>query len=322
MEFKSEYVICKNKQQVNVVKKSLEENGYKKWKAITELDGDFIVSIYADKTYSVVEIITNGSGYITYEEFLSKYGVKESEESQVESDLYIKINEAKEKLKLSNNQLSYALGKSKPYITKMLNYPQTEKVSKRVISEIDKLLEGSNVESFIKKLNAKNKLIGELQHSVRMLNGEVEQLKYEHGKKVTELRKTIENKIHVINNLDDKLIFAKKVHNEDLAQINELSKKYKEADEIILDLENSTVELVKKKIELSQQLEKERFSVGRLGGELDDANRCRDYWMKQSDYLEEELIDANEVIKRDRIVAIVVFVIILLVFGVFYGRVL
>ncbi|MFA8969179.1 hypothetical protein, partial [Escherichia coli] len=122
--------------------------------------------------------------------------------------------------------------------------------------------------------------------------------------------------------LDDKLIFAKKVHNEDLAQINELSKKYKEADEIILDLENSTVELVKKKIELSQQLEKERFSVGRLGGELDDANRCRDYWMKQSDYLEEELIDANEVIKRDRIVAIVVFVIILLVFGVFYGRVL
>lgn len=239
------------------------------------------------------------------------------------NNLVIKINEAKEKLKLSNNQLSYALGKSKPYITKMLNYPQTEKVSKKVIAEIDALLEGNNVESFVKKLKAKNKLIGELQHSVRMLNGEVEQLKYEHGKKVTELKKQVEDKQNVIWKLDDQLIKAEKVHNEDLAAINRLTKSYQDANEIILDNESTIIDLINEKSELNKQLEKERFSVGRLGGELDDANRCRDYWIKQNDYLEEELIDVNKVIKRDRIIFIAVFVIILLIVGVFWnGRVL
>lgn len=319
MEFENLYISCESMDQRSTVINTALANGYERF-----CDDHNEVGVFTTECGKVFDLNWSDSfnrdeyKNTTYGDFMSKYG-----KQQIESDLQIKINEAKEKLKLSNNQLSYALGKSKPYITKMLNYPQTEKVSKKVIAEIDSLLEGNNVESFVKKIKAKNKLIVELQHSVRMLNGEVEQIKYEHGKKVTELKKQVEDKQTVIWKLDDQLLKAEKVHNEDLAAIKRLTKSYQDANEIILDNESTIIDLINEKSELNKLLEKERFSVGRLGGELNDANRCRDYWIKQSDYLEEELVDANKVIKRDRIIAIVVFAIILLIVGVLWnGRVL
>ena len=56
------------------------------------------------------------------------------------NELHKKINQAKKELGLSNNGLATALGYSKPYITKVLNKLPGDKVQKRLIGEIEVLI--------------------------------------------------------------------------------------------------------------------------------------------------------------------------------------
>lgn len=56
------------------------------------------------------------------------------------NELHEKINQAKKELNLSNNGLAAKLGYSKPYITKVLNKLPGDKVQKRLIGEVDVLL--------------------------------------------------------------------------------------------------------------------------------------------------------------------------------------
>uniref|UniRef100_A0AB39C8W2 Transcriptional regulator n=1 Tax=Acinetobacter phage vB_AbaM-SPB TaxID=3236747 RepID=A0AB39C8W2_9CAUD len=57
------------------------------------------------------------------------------------NEMIKKIHQAKKELGLNNSELSLKMGKSRPYIAKMLNQPQSEKVQNKVIKEIDELLE-------------------------------------------------------------------------------------------------------------------------------------------------------------------------------------
>lgn len=63
-----------------------------------------------------------------------------------------KIKLAKDILGMNNAELSRELGKSRQYITKMLNNPQTERTQKIVIQEIDELL-GQGKDKVIDELN-------------------------------------------------------------------------------------------------------------------------------------------------------------------------
>ena len=73
----------------------------------------------------------DGADFLSFEQFMQKYG---------SNTMIEKINQAKDKLKFNNKELSEALGYSRQYITKMLNIPQSDKIQDKVIKEIDALL--------------------------------------------------------------------------------------------------------------------------------------------------------------------------------------
>lgn len=79
-----------------------------------------------------------GSEKLTGKEFISKYGKSEMKES---------IEKAMAELKLNRHELSSALGMSRPYITKMLTCPQSEKTQAKVVKMIDGLIKNKNMKS-------------------------------------------------------------------------------------------------------------------------------------------------------------------------------
>ena len=80
--------------------------------------------------------IWRASEVLTGKEFISKYGTSEMKQS---------IEKAMAELNLNRHELSSALGMSRPYITKMLTCPQSEKTQARVVKMIDDLIESVNV---------------------------------------------------------------------------------------------------------------------------------------------------------------------------------
>jgi hypothetical protein len=71
-----------------------------------------------------------------------------------------------------------------------------------------------------KEIVKKANKIKEFKASVAFLNGEIEKLKFNHSKQVTDLQKTNENQKAVIDKLDDQLIAAEKIHNQDIKLLN------------------------------------------------------------------------------------------------------
>ena len=82
--------------------------------------------------------IWRASEVLTGKEFISKYGKSEMKKS---------IEKAMAELKLNRHELSSALGMSRPYITKMLTCPQSEKTQARVVKMIDGLIKNKNMKS-------------------------------------------------------------------------------------------------------------------------------------------------------------------------------
>lgn len=75
-------------------------------------------------------------------------------------------------------------------------------------------------DSKIEIVNKANK-IKEFKASISFLNGEIEKLKFDNAKQVTDLKKTNENQKAVIDRLDDRLIAAEKIHNQDVKLIDD-----------------------------------------------------------------------------------------------------
>lgn len=105
---------------------------------------------------------------MTHCKLIQKYGKSEMKES---------IEKAMAKLKLNRHELSSALGMSRPYITKMLTCPQSEKTQARVVKMIDELMQSGgaknipipdSAEKFLLKgiIDARDKTIKELNQAL------------------------------------------------------------------------------------------------------------------------------------------------------------
>ena len=82
--------------------------------------------------------IWRASEVLTGKKFISKYGKSEMKQS---------IEKAMADLKMGREELSSALGMSRPYITKMLTCPQSEKTQEKVVKMIDELIKNKNMKS-------------------------------------------------------------------------------------------------------------------------------------------------------------------------------
>jgi transcriptional regulator with XRE-family HTH domain len=112
------------------------------------------------------------------------------------NDMIKKIHQAKKELGLNNSELSLKMGKSRPYIAKMLNQLQSEKVQNKVIAELDKLLNQPEVnDSFV------SNLADELESK---------------DKEIANLKKIIESKDLAISGLIKQNDEAKKIHDKDV----------------------------------------------------------------------------------------------------------
>ena len=112
--------------------------------------------------------IWRASEVLTGKEFISKYGKSEMKKS---------IEKAMAGLNMGREELSSALGMSRPYITKMLTCPQSEKTQARVVKMIDGLMQSGgaknipipdSTEKFLLKgiIDARDKTIKELNQAL------------------------------------------------------------------------------------------------------------------------------------------------------------
>lgn len=240
MKFENLYIKCESMEQRNIVIAIALKNGYQRYCA-DDNDQNVVMSdngrvfdlnwAYADQT----EVYQK----LTYSEFSEKFS---------EVKLLEKIHQAKKELGLNNTELSLRMGKSKPYIAKMLNQKQSEKVQNKVIDEIDDILafdlqckEKAYAEAASDLSISAGYTIEEIDHneintgeskitplpttfdSAGLLN-ELSVLRHQNGLKDTELKETkqhLEQKTILVGKLSDQLTEAEKVHNKDLKALKD-----------------------------------------------------------------------------------------------------
>ena len=190
MKFESFYIECKNKDQRNELSKHLEDVGFK---YIESEDFDLTIGCYRNEFYQYLNHRTvYGSPTFDFEYFMKNHM----------NDMIKKIHQAKKELGLNNSELSLKMGKSRPYIAKMLNQPQSEKVQNKVIAELDKLLNQPEIDdTFV------SNLADELESK---------------DKEISDLKKIIESKDLAISGLIKQNDEAKKIHDKDVNALVEL----------------------------------------------------------------------------------------------------
>jgi len=157
----------------------------------------------------------NGSK-ISFDEFMEKYS---------ENEMIKKIHQAKKELGLNNSELSLKMGKSRPYIAKMLNQPQSEKVQNKVIAELDKLLNQPEVDdTFVSNLadeiESKDKEISDLKKVIESKDLAISGL----IKQNDEAKKIHDKDVKIISEKQDQIDRLKSIKDHDSYQISELSK--------------------------------------------------------------------------------------------------
>ena len=131
MKFENLYIECENLEQRDEVADFVKRSGYS---YVDSAHEDSTVAIYDDGRFQYLGSC-KFSPSISYQEFMQKYGRSEMKGS---------IEKAMAELKIGREELSSALGMSRPYITKMLTRPQSEKTQAKVIGMIDKLIKSKN----------------------------------------------------------------------------------------------------------------------------------------------------------------------------------
>ena len=199
MKFESFYIECKNKDQRNELSKHLEDIGFK---YIESEDFDLTIGCY-------------GSGDYQYLNHNRKYGIPtydfEYFMKNHMNEMIKKIHQAKKELGLNNSELSLRLGKSRPYIAKMLNQPQSEKVQNKVIAELDKLIDRKNYAQAMEE--ELKPLIDSVENTSNTLWDEILD---EKDKEISDLKKIIESKDLAISGLIKQNDEAKKIHDKDV----------------------------------------------------------------------------------------------------------
>lgn len=131
MKFENLYIECENLEQRDEVADFVKRSGYS---YVDSAHEDSTVAIYDDGRFQYLGSC-KFSPSIGYSQFMEKYGKSEMKQS---------IEKAMADLKMGREELSSALGMSRPYITKMLTRPQSEKTQAKVIGMIDKLIKSKN----------------------------------------------------------------------------------------------------------------------------------------------------------------------------------
>lgn len=199
MKFESFYIECKNKDQRNELSKHLEDIGFK---YIESEDFDLTIGCYDSGTYQYLNH-NQKYGIPTYDfEYFMKNHMNE---------MIKKIHQAKKELGLNNSELSLKMGKSRPYIAKMLNQPQSEKVQNKVIAELDKLIDRKNYAQAMEE--ELKPLIDSVKNTSNTLWNEILEGK---DKEISDLKKVIESKDLAISGLIKQNDEAKKIHDKDV----------------------------------------------------------------------------------------------------------
>ncbi len=198
MKFENLYITCQNLEERSIVMQTAIKMGYSK---SFDDGGDF--SVVLNELGQFFDLNWHGadknSAYkkLTYAEFLENYN---------EAKFVVKIHQAKKELDLNNSELSLKMGKSRPYIAKMLNQPQSEKVQNKVIAELDKLLSEPEVDDTF----------------VSNLSDELESK----DKEISNLKKIIESKDLAISGLIKQNDEAKKIHDKDVKALVEKDEQF------------------------------------------------------------------------------------------------
>lgn len=129
MKFENLYIECENLEQRDDVANFVKRSGYS---YVDSAHGDSTVAIYDNGRFQYLSGSCKFSPSISYSQFMQKYGKSEMKQS---------IEKAMADLKMGREELSSALGMSRPYITKMLTRPQSEKTQAKVVKMIDELMQ-------------------------------------------------------------------------------------------------------------------------------------------------------------------------------------
>lgn len=204
MKFEEMYIKA-SKDQKPKVYAVLEKLGFAKNGVVGSSD-DYVTT-YENGMYCDFSSTCVGYPVYSYDDFMKKYDSCEMIEL---------INKAKSKHKMNDSELSLALGKSRQYIGKMLRLPQSKKVQDKVIKEIGEFMDKVKNQVIEKEIDISGVFIPNKIQDV--IVGQANELD-EKDKQISDLKKANEQQKLVIDKLDDQLIKAEKIHNEDVKAI-------------------------------------------------------------------------------------------------------
>lgn len=246
------------------------------------------ISTYADGTYSTYPDLCIEEQYVSFGDFMKRYSKIIENSKMIEL-----INKAKSELKMNDSELSLAIGKSRQYIGKMLRLPQSKKVQDKVIKEISEFMDKVKNQVVEKEINISGVLVPNKIQDVLVgqaneldeKDKEIANLKlknHQANKDISILKKANEQQKLVIDKLDDQLIKAEKIHNEDVKAIELKDKEIHYLNERRIEYKEASI----KKQRLVDSLTKEN---GLLTGELEHSKRETDYFVNQFKRVEGEL---------------------------------
>ncbi len=259
--------------QVLESRKILDSMGYKVY-SDNRWASDLYIHTYDDGDYQILSMggLHQGSKKYSFNEFVSKY---EKQNEMIET-----INKAKSELKMNDSELSLALGKSRQYIGKMMRLPQSKKVQDKVIKEINALLTRDK----FGKLSIGNHTHMSIEN-VEVNGGEIfvtGTIQDPKDKQISDLKKANEQQKLVIDKLDDQLIKAEKIHNEDVKTIEAKDKEISFLNKLRSEHGEASIKSTQKIYELTKANES-------LTEKLEQSKRETDYFVNQFKYAEDEL---------------------------------
>ena len=166
MKFENLYIECENLEQRDEVFGVCRGEGLI-FQGVSR-DDELVVRVMEGCFFSMYWEPSEDAKNISYQEFISKYGKSKMKQS---------IEKAMAELNMGREELSSALGMSRPYITKMLTRPQSEKTQAEVIWMIDELMQSGgaknipipdSTEKFLLKgiVDARDKTIKDLNQAL------------------------------------------------------------------------------------------------------------------------------------------------------------
>jgi len=273
MKFENFYVNCNTETQINIVANIAKSNGYKE---IPREDlNESIIGFYENGNFQYLPNNCRYGKTLNFDEFISKYG-KQNEMVEL-------INKAKSELKMNDSELSLAIGKSRQYIGKMLRLPQSKKVQDKVIKEINAFMDKVKnpvgeckdaIISNIEIVNPSEGLAGAMLNQAAMLSNK--------DKEISDLKKANEQQKLVIDKLDDQLIKAEKIHNEDVKTIESKDKEIKYLNRRRIEYKDASI----KKQRMVDSFTKENEL---LTGKLEHSRHETDYFVNQFKRVKDEL---------------------------------